>query len=101
MSNNDYNLNISAQLTGSYSLEEEVEVEVPQSGMILNQLATKIYDEEIGFEVSGEKRDTEVNLITNWLEGHLGELNNLIFTSFSGYNPEGFNLEEQAILREL
>lgn len=101
LSNDDYNLNISAQLIGSYSLGEEVETQNPQSGIVLNQLATKIYDEEIGFEISGEKRNTEINLITNWLEGHLGELNNLIFTSFSGYSPDRFNLEEQAILREL
>ena len=40
-------------------------------------------------------------MLANWLEGHLGELNNLIYTQFSGYNPEGFNLEEQAIIREL
>jgi|GEM_PF-5944228 len=46
-------------------------------------------------------RNIEVSLIANWLEGHIGELNNLIFTSFSGYNPENFNLEEQSILREL
>jgi hypothetical protein len=64
-------------------------------------LATKIYDEEIGFHASGSARTTEIGLIANWLEGHLGELNNLIFTSFSGYSPESFNLEEQSIIREL
>lgn len=101
LSNNNYNLNISAQLIGSYSLEEVAEVEPVNSGVALNQLASKIYDEEIGLYISGEKRNTEISLITDWIEGHLGELNNLIFTSFSGYNPENFNLEEQSIMREL
>jgi len=66
----------------------------------ITTLAERIYDEEIGF-LTGDARDTEVSLIRDWLEGHLGELNALIFTSFSGYNPQEFNLEEQAILREL
>lgn len=66
----------------------------------VRQLAQRIYDEEIGFE-TGDARTTEISLIGDWLEGHLGELNALIFTSFSGYDPQGFNLEEQAILREL
>lgn len=63
-------------------------------------LAERTYDEEIGF-LTGDARDIEVSLIRDWMEGHLGELNALIFTSFSGYNPKNFNLEEQAILREL
>ena len=67
----------------------------------LGQLAVKIYDEEIGFFEHGPERAKEVNLISGWLEGHLGELNNLIYTSFSGQNPDFFYLEEQAILREL
>jgi hypothetical protein len=66
----------------------------------VRQLAQRVYDEEIGFE-TGDARTTEISLIGDWLEGHLGELNSLIFTSFSGYDPQGFNLEEQAILREL
>ena len=73
---------------------------VSYNGTDLGVLATKIYDEELGFH-TGQERTTEIGLISNWLEGHLGELNTLIFTSFSGYNPQGFNLEEQAILREM
>ena len=73
---------------------------VSYNGTDLGILATKIYDEELGFH-TGEERTTEIGLISNWLEGHLGELNTLIFTSFSGYNPENFNLEEQAILRDI
>lgn len=67
----------------------------------LGKLAIEIYDQEIGFHDHGESRNKEIFLISGWLEGHLGELNNLIYTSFSGENPDAFNLEEQAILREM
>ena len=67
----------------------------------LGKLAIEIYDQEIGFHDHGESRNKEILLISGWLEGHLGELNNLIYTSFSGENPDTLNLEEQAILREM
>lgn len=67
----------------------------------LGKLAVNIYDQEIGFHEHGEARNHEINLISGWLEGHLGELNNLIFTSFSGDSPSGLYLEEQSILREM
>lgn len=73
----------------------------PHPETILGQLALKIYDEEIGQYTQGAERTTEIVLISGWLEGHLGELNNLIYTSFSGDNPQGFLLEEQAIIREM
>jgi len=85
-----------SNLVASIGLENPVSY----NGTDLGVLATKIYDEELGFH-TGQERTTEIGLISNWLEGHLGELNTLIFTSFSGYNPENFNLEEQAILREM
>ena len=103
LSNDDYDLNVSAQVIGSHSIGDAADSFVPgqYNGTQLGVLATKIYDEEIGFHTSGSARTTEIGLIANWLEGHLGELNNLIFTSFSGYSPDGFNLEEQSIIREL
>ena len=103
LSNEDYDLNVSAQVIGSHSIGDAADSFVPgqYNGTQLGVLATKIYDEEIGFHTSGSARTTEIGLIANWLEGHLGELNNLIFTSFSGYSPESFNLEEQSIIREL
>lgn len=103
LSNEDYNLNVSAQVIGSHSIGDAADSFVPgqYNGTQLGVLATKIYDEEIGFHTSGSARTTEIGLIANWLEGHLGELNNLIFTSFSGYSPGDFNLEEQGIIREL
>ena len=103
LSNDDYDLNVSAQVIGSHSIGDAADSFVPgqYNGTQLGVLATKIYDEEIGFHTSGSARTTEIGLIANWLEGHLGELNNLIFTSFSGYSPNGFNLEEQSIILEL
>ena len=103
LSNEDYDLNVSAQVIGSHSIGDAADAFVPgqHNGTQLGVLATKIYDEEIGFHTSGIERTREIGLIANWVEGHLGELNNLIFTSFSGYDPEGFNLEEQSIIREL
>lgn len=67
----------------------------------IGHLAVEIYDQEFGFESHGEARETEIGLISGWLEGHLGELNNLIYTQFSGNNPAGLNLEEQSILKEM
>ena len=71
------------------------------SDTTVGRFAAKVYDEEIGLYLSGDARDVEISLITNWVEGHFGELNNLIFTSLSGYDPVHFNLEEQSIMREL
>jgi hypothetical protein len=103
LNNDDYLLNVSAQVTGAHSIGDAADIFIPaeHNGTQVGVLATKIYDEEIGYHTSGNQRTIEIGLIANWLEGHLGELNNLIYTSFSGYNPEGFNLEEQSILREL
>jgi len=73
-----------------------------QAQTVLGELAIKIYDEEIGFYEHGTSgRITEINRVSGWLEGHLGEVNNLIFTSFSGDSPENFMLEEQSIIREM
>lgn len=97
-----YSLNVSAQVLGTHSTDNvEPFIAGRENGSLLGVLATRIYDEEIGIYTSGAERTNEIGLITHWLEGHLGELNNLIFTSFSGYNPDGFNLEEQGILREM
>lgn len=67
----------------------------------LGKLAVRVYDQEIGFHAHGESRNREVALVSGWLEGHLGELNTLIFSSFSGDNPKDLMLEEQSILREM
>ena len=66
----------------------------------IGTLATTIYDNEIGFE-TGVDRQAEISLVSGWLLGHLGELNTLIFTCFSGESPEGFNLEEQSLMTQM
>ena len=48
----------------------------------LGYLAVDIYDQEVGF-ANGNARVTEIGLISGWLQGHLGELNTLIYTQFS------------------
>lgn len=67
----------------------------------IGKLAENIVDHDLGFYEHGETRDTEIGLISGWLEGHLGELNTVIFTCFSGDHPPGLMLEEQTILREM
>ncbi len=44
-----------------------------------------------------------VETISGWLENNLGSLNGALYTSFSGVsgNISGFNLEEQAIYKEM
>ena len=66
----------------------------------IGDLATEIYDYEFGYE-TGDARITEISLVSGWLYGHLGELNTYIFTCFSGENPNKFDLEAQAILKEM
>lgn len=67
----------------------------------IGKLALNLYDQDLGFHDHGAQRDADIGLISGWLEGHLGELNTVIFTSFSGDNPDGLMLEEQTILREM
>ena len=66
----------------------------------IGDLASTIYDNEIGYE-TGSSRASEVSLVSGWLLGHLGELNNYIYTCFSGENPTNLGLEEQAIITEM
>ena len=60
LGNEDYNLNVSAQVIGSHSIGDAADSFVPgqYNGTQLGVLATKIYDEEIGFHTSGSARTT-------------------------------------------
>lgn len=98
LTSDTYVVNVTAAVDGSFSNSS---IPIQYNGTKMGVLATQIYDQEIGFHISGAERTIEIGLIANWLKGHLGELNALIFTSLSGYNPDHFNLEEQAIIREL
>ena len=98
LTSDTYVVNVTAAVDGSFSNSS---IPIQYNGTKMGVLATQIYDQEIGFYTSGAERTIEIGLIANWLKGHLGELNTLIFTCLSGYNPENFNLEEQAIIREM
>ena len=63
----------------------------------IGDLANSIYINE--FDSTG----VTVESISGWLENNIGQLNNVIYTSFSGVSGEvsGLNLEEQSIFKEL
>lgn len=63
----------------------------------IGTLATSIFQNE--FDSTG----ITLISISGWLENNLGELNNLLYTSFSGTNGNvaGLNLEEQNIYQEM
>lgn len=95
----DYPTDYQTGISGDYPSEPE-DPEPWSANTVLEKLAEKIYDQEFAYE-EGERRIVEIKFIRDWLEGNLGELNILIYTDFHGPDPEGLNLEEQAILREL
>ena len=63
----------------------------------IGTLATSIFENE--FDSTG----ITVASISGWLENNVGELNNLLYTSFSGVSGDvsGLNLEEQNIYQEM
>ena len=63
----------------------------------IGDLAKSIYINE--FDSSG----VPVESISGWIENNIGQLNNIIYTSFSGVSGvvDGLNLEEQSILKEM
>lgn len=63
----------------------------------IGDLANSIYINE--FDSSG----VTVESISGWLENNIGQLNNVLYTNFSGVNGEvsGLNLEEQNIFKEM
>ena len=68
---------------------------------IVSGLAAEIYDLEVA-EATGAARNTEVVLISGWLEANIGTLNLLINSSFcAGDLTATGHQEERAIIREL
>ena len=63
----------------------------------IGNLANSIYINE--FDSTG----VTVESISGWLDNNIGQLNNVLYTSFSGLNGEvdGLNLEEQSIYKEM
>lgn len=60
-------------------------------------LANSIYINEF------DSANITVESISGWLENNIGQLNNVLYTSFSGVSGEvsGLNLEEQNIFKEM
>jgi hypothetical protein len=63
----------------------------------IGDLANSIYINE--FDSTG----VTVDAISGWLENNIGQLNNVLYTSFSGENGNvsGLNLEEQNIYKQM
>ena len=63
----------------------------------IGDLANSIYVNE--FDSTG----VTVDAISGWLENNIGQLNNVLYTSFSGDNGDvdGLNLEEQNIYKQM
>lgn len=73
----------------------------------IGNLATSIWDNEFGDETGALHRTSEISSISGWLSANVGQLNNYIYTSFSGASdgqmyPVGeFQLEEQNIFSQI
>lgn len=73
----------------------------------IGDLATSIWDNEFGDETGAAHRTSEISSISGWLSANVGQLNNYIYTSFSGASngqmyPLGqFMLEEQNIFTQI
>ena len=65
----------------------------------LGEIATRIYDNEFDDETTQLKRLYRIQAISGWLEGNLGQFNNLCYTSFG--TDSNFKLEEESILSQL
>tara|TARA_R100000808_G_C2151783_1_gene160942 strand:+ start:515 stop:1012 length:498 start_codon:yes stop_codon:yes gene_type:complete len=65
----------------------------------IGQIATNIYDNEFDDEPTQLKREFKIEAISGWLEGNLGQFNNLTYTSFATTGE--FKLEEENILTQL
>lgn len=63
---------------------------------VIGNLATEI----MYYEFDNDSTANNIPAISGWLESHLGQLNSLIYTSYSGSGAE-LDLEAQSIHREL
>lgn len=52
------------------------------------------------YEFDADTEETNISMISGWLQANLGELNNLIFTEFDGASVD-LNPEQQDILKHL
>lgn len=63
---------------------------------IIGDLANKIVD----YEFDGDTSITNAVIVSGWIESHLGELNTLLNTSYSGSTAD-LDLEAQSIATEM
>lgn len=66
---------------------------------IYGELAEEIVDDEFDY-LTGSEITSEVTYVSGWLSGHLGDLNLLINTAFSGEDPD-LSEEEEAIFKQV
>lgn len=66
---------------------------------VFGEIATEIVGESFDY-LTGLEESGKVTSVSGWLSGHLGDLNVLLHTSFSGENPE-FEAEESGIFKHL
>ena len=52
------------------------------------------------YEFDADTGETNISMISGWLQANLGELNSLIYTDYSGASTD-LGLEEQNILKHL
>jgi hypothetical protein len=64
----------------------------------MGEIATRIFDTEFG-DATGAARTTRIQGLSGWLDANVGQLNNLVYTSFG--SGSSFLLEEESILTQL
>lgn len=65
----------------------------------LGELADQLVATEFSY-LTGSEATVEENRASGWFEANLGQLNNLLFSSFSGVDPD-LKLEEQSIYKNM
>lgn len=65
----------------------------------IGRLATEIIDNELSY-LTGTDRDVAISRASGWLLNNFGQLNNKIFTCYSGENP-GLKYEESSIYKSI
>ena len=65
----------------------------------IGRLATQIVENELPY-LTGTDQSLAISRASGWLLNNIGQLNNRIFTSYSGENP-GFKQEESAIYQAI
>lgn len=65
----------------------------------LGELAEELIETEFSY-LTGSEQTSAINRASGWMEVNLGKLNTLLFTSFSGVDPD-LKQEEEAIYKQI